>query len=104
MIQVGPVREKLEPKQLRSYRWFAPADIPRFGHRSRMKQIGYSGGRVNRGVWRRIPARLVGHPPLSRTTGRFYIGLELQDRHGFFGFGQADFRDSGDVRPKKTIS
>jgi dihydroxy-acid dehydratase len=30
------------PEQLRSYRWFGPDDLRSFGHRSRMKQMGYS--------------------------------------------------------------
>jgi dihydroxy-acid dehydratase len=30
------------PSQLRSARWFAPDDFRSFGHRSRMKQMGYS--------------------------------------------------------------
>src|SRR3954469_23548808 len=30
------------PDQLRSARWFAPDDLRSFGHRSRLKQMGYS--------------------------------------------------------------
>lgn len=30
------------PEQLRSYRWFGPDTLRAFGHRSRMKQMGYS--------------------------------------------------------------
>jgi dihydroxy-acid dehydratase len=29
------------PDQLRSARWFAPDDLRSFGHRSRLKQMGY---------------------------------------------------------------
>ena len=32
---------KEKPDQLRSYRWFGPATMRGFGHRSRMKQLGY---------------------------------------------------------------
>src|SRR5690242_19167343 len=32
---------KISQNQLRSSRWFGPADMAGFGHRSRMKQIGY---------------------------------------------------------------
>src|SRR5437763_2230728 len=30
------------PDQFRSHRWFGPDDLRSFGHRSRMKQMGYS--------------------------------------------------------------
>ncbi len=30
------------PEQLRSHRWFGPDDLRSFGHRSRLKQMGYS--------------------------------------------------------------
>ncbi len=30
-----------DPKQLRSHRWFGPDDLRSFGHRSRMKQMGF---------------------------------------------------------------
>lgn len=33
----------IDPKSLRSYRWFGPDDQRSFGHRSRIKQMGYSG-------------------------------------------------------------
>ncbi len=32
---------KIDPEQLRSYRWFGPDNMPGFSHRSRMKQSGY---------------------------------------------------------------
>ncbi|HTM49469.1 MAG TPA: L-arabinonate dehydratase [Bryobacteraceae bacterium] len=32
---------KDKPEQLRSFRWFGPATMRGFGHRSRMKQLGY---------------------------------------------------------------
>jgi dihydroxy-acid dehydratase len=32
---------KEKPEQLRSFRWFGPATMRGFGHRSRMKQLGY---------------------------------------------------------------
>src|SRR5699024_64250 len=32
----------LTPEQLRSHRWFGTDDLRSFGHRSRIKQIGYS--------------------------------------------------------------
>src|SRR6185436_3088801 len=32
------------PEQLRSYRWLGPDDLRSFGHRSRMKQMGYEDG------------------------------------------------------------
>jgi dihydroxyacid dehydratase/phosphogluconate dehydratase len=41
MIQLDRMQKKLRPEQLRSYRWFGPADMQGFGHRSRIKQIGY---------------------------------------------------------------
>jgi dihydroxy-acid dehydratase len=41
MIQLDRMQKKLTPEQLRSYRWFGPADMQGFGHRSRIKQIGY---------------------------------------------------------------
>lgn len=33
---------KRSPDQLRSQRWFAPDDLRSFGHRSRLRQMGYS--------------------------------------------------------------
>src|SRR6058998_4221977 len=35
-------RKRLEPSELRSYRWFGPDDLRSFGHRSRAKQAGFS--------------------------------------------------------------
>jgi dihydroxy-acid dehydratase len=35
------MRPKEKPEQLRSYRWFGPDTMRAFGHRSRMKQLGY---------------------------------------------------------------
>jgi dihydroxy-acid dehydratase len=35
-------RHRIEPRQLRSWRWFGPDDLRTFGHRSRIKQMGYS--------------------------------------------------------------
>jgi dihydroxy-acid dehydratase len=38
-----PARDvRKSPEQLRSFRWFVPDDLRSFGHRSRMKQMGYS--------------------------------------------------------------
>ena len=31
----------MSPEDLRSYRWFGPQTLRAFGHRSRMKQIGF---------------------------------------------------------------
>ena len=36
------MKEKLRPEQLRSYRWFGPSTMVALGHRSRLKQIGYT--------------------------------------------------------------
>jgi dihydroxy-acid dehydratase len=33
---------KRSPDQLRSHRWFGPDSLRAFGHRSRIKQMGYS--------------------------------------------------------------
>jgi len=30
------------PQQLRSHRWFGPDDLRSFGHRSRLKQMGFA--------------------------------------------------------------
>jgi len=35
-------QSKLSPQNLRSLRWFGPDDLRSFGHRSRLKQMGYS--------------------------------------------------------------
>src|ERR1700689_5202840 len=35
------MQPKTKPEQLRSFRWFGPASMRGFGHRSRMKQLGY---------------------------------------------------------------
>lgn len=35
-------RRRIEPKDLRSARWFAPDDLRSFGHRSRMMQMGFA--------------------------------------------------------------
>jgi dihydroxy-acid dehydratase len=40
MSQSQPTRKT--PEQLRSARWFAPDDLRSFGHRSRLKQMGYT--------------------------------------------------------------
>jgi len=34
-------RQRLEPRDLRSGKWFAPDDLRSFGHRSRMNQMGF---------------------------------------------------------------
>ena len=31
----------MNPEDLRSYRWFGPQTLRAFGHRSRLKQIGF---------------------------------------------------------------
>src|SRR5215216_6070048 len=36
-------RPRKTPDQLRSHRWLAPDDLRSFGHRSRMKQMGFGG-------------------------------------------------------------
>src|ERR1700742_2692581 len=33
--------KKKSPEELRSYRWLGKNDLPSFGHRSRLKQLGY---------------------------------------------------------------
>ena len=40
-VAPAPVRRK-QPGQLRSARWFGPADLRSFGHRSRAMQMGYA--------------------------------------------------------------
>jgi dihydroxyacid dehydratase/phosphogluconate dehydratase len=35
------MERKIKPEQLRSYRWFGTSMMWGFGHRSRMKQLGY---------------------------------------------------------------
>ncbi len=40
MTGTGPVARKA-PGDLRSARWFGPADLRSFGHRSRIAQMGY---------------------------------------------------------------
>ena len=37
----APVRKRKSPEELRSGRWFGPADLRSFGHRSRAAQMGY---------------------------------------------------------------
>ena len=37
-----PRRRPQKPEDLRSHRWFGPDDMRSFGHRSRMKQMGYA--------------------------------------------------------------
>ncbi len=34
-------RKRLEPRELRSWKWFGPDDLRSFGHRSRIKQMGF---------------------------------------------------------------
>ncbi|MFP6666988.1 MAG: L-arabinonate dehydratase [Pirellulales bacterium] len=36
-----PPGAQMRPEELRSYRWFGPDDLRSFGHRSRVKQMGY---------------------------------------------------------------
>ena len=36
-------RMRKTPEQLRSARWLRPDDLRSFGHRSRLKQMGYGG-------------------------------------------------------------
>ena len=38
----GPLRRRKTPQELRSRRWFGPADLRSFGHRSRAMQMGYA--------------------------------------------------------------
>ena len=41
--QPHPQRQRRKlPADLRSQRWFAPDDLRSFGHRSRLRQMGYS--------------------------------------------------------------
>src|SRR5919112_350358 len=35
-------RQRKTPEQLRSHRWLGPDDLRSFGHRSRMKQMGFA--------------------------------------------------------------
>ena len=37
-----PAPKSKTPEQLRSFRWLGPDDLRSFGHRSRLKQMGYS--------------------------------------------------------------
>ena len=37
---------KKTPEQLRSYRWLGPDTLRAFGHRSRLKQLGYDDSRI----------------------------------------------------------
>ncbi|MGE7416422.1 L-arabinonate dehydratase [Methylobacterium tarhaniae] len=41
-IPDGPQARRREPASLRSARWFGPADLRSFGHRSRAMQMGYA--------------------------------------------------------------
>ena len=41
IIKVTPMQAKRKPEELRSNRWFGPHTMWGFGHRSRMKQLGY---------------------------------------------------------------
>src|SRR5579859_2939223 len=41
-VQRGTPRTPKTPETLRSYRWWGPQDLRSFGHRSRLKQMGYS--------------------------------------------------------------
>ena len=41
-IPDGPLTRRREPASLRSARWFGPADLRSFGHRSRAMQMGYA--------------------------------------------------------------
>ncbi len=38
----GPATARRQPSELRSARWFGPADLRSFGHRSRAMQMGYA--------------------------------------------------------------
>ncbi len=38
----GPLHRRKTPEELRSRRWFGPADLRSFGHRSRAMQMGYA--------------------------------------------------------------
>ena len=42
LIPDGPTTTRRTPEQLRSRRWFGPADLRSFGHRSRAMQMGYA--------------------------------------------------------------
>ena len=41
-IPSGPLARRRAPVDLRSARWFGPADLRSFGHRSRAMQMGYA--------------------------------------------------------------
>ena len=41
-IPAQPLRRRKQPGDLRSARWFGPADLRSFGHRSRAMQMGYA--------------------------------------------------------------
>src|SRR2546421_5976782 len=40
----APPPQRREPGALRSHRWIGPDDLRSFGHRSRLKQMGYASG------------------------------------------------------------
>ncbi|WP_298161698.1 L-arabinonate dehydratase [Acidocella sp.] len=40
--RIAPAGARKKPEELRSARWFGPADLRSFGHRSRAMQMGYS--------------------------------------------------------------
>jgi len=42
MTAASPRPRRKQPADLRSQRWFAPDDLRSFGHRSRLRQMGYS--------------------------------------------------------------
>jgi dihydroxy-acid dehydratase len=42
MTAASPRPHRKQPADLRSQRWFAPDDLRSFGHRSRLRQMGYS--------------------------------------------------------------
>ena len=41
-IPAEPLARRVSPEELRSRRWFGPADLRSFGHRSRAMQMGYA--------------------------------------------------------------
>ena len=41
-MTTSPLPRTRTPESLRSARWFGPADLRSFGHRSRALQMGYS--------------------------------------------------------------
>ena len=70
------------PEELRSHRWLGVNDLRSFGHRSRLRQIGYDSDRLGRKAGHRHYQYLERHQPVSRAPAHARRGGQARRAAG----------------------